>query len=815
MQKRPAVKLVIPYLAGILLADRFYFSPFYLFIIAIILIIFALITYKKRFHATSSFIIVLLFLTIGFIRYSVDMDSPKGLDDILNQQVNVKGTVLECKEELSGGSSIILSGEAVNISKPSISMKGKISIRSWDYIFPYTYGDVLEIKGEITQPKQARNPGEFDYQKYLKRRGIFATMTVYDKSDIWKIGEGRNHFLRRVRNFRQKIQLIIDEIMPRDRPAILNDVPINWKVYDSVLSKSLSSPVLKGVILGARESLPEELYNAFIKTSTSHIFAISGLHVGILVFWTYYAFRFIIKRFGVINKAFVYVPAIPVIILYACMIGFYTSIMRASILLIFVVMAVIINRDIDLLNILAIAALFILSLFPGSLFEIGFQLSFGTVASIAYFMLYWNSSRKDKWYSKSLHYTAQIIAVSWSAQIGAALIIAYHFQNISLVSPIVNPIVVFLVSLIVPLGFISCIIGLIYLPLAFLFGYINHYLLISPMISIVSYFSNFWWSVVRSPGFSLWNILAFLVLFVFIINIPGLLRQRKQKLIIAGAFTTAILIWSIALSYEGRLLKATYLDVDQGDSIFVELPGGRNILIDGGAYKERFDAGKRVIIPFLQKKGVNRINLAVLTHPHNDHVGGFIYTLENIKIDEVITGSYGISTPTFDILKERFHEKGIKYRDAELGNIYKDDKLCIEVLMCGAGRFLGSKNEDICMDNNSVVFKITYKDVSFLFPGDIRQDSERYLINSQKNIGTTVLKIPHHGSSNSSNEEFLRAVNPIIGVFSVGRNNFDHPDPDVIKRYKQLKIKTYRTDLDGAVTITTDGKRGWIKTMCR
>lgn len=768
------------------------------------------------------------------------MVPPKGFDKILNEQVKVSGTVLECEEESSGGSSIILSGEATAVSDPSINMKGKISIRSWDYVFPYVYGDIVEIDGRLTQPKPARNPGAFDYRKYLEHKGIFSTITIYDKSDILKIGRGGNSFLRWVRDFRNKIEWIMDETIPRERPEILNDIPVDWKLYDTNISKPSSASVLKGIILGARAALPEEIYRKFVRTGTSHVLAVSGLHVGILAGWTYLIFRLIMKRLGISNKAFAYIPTIPVIIVYACMIGFYSSIVRASILLIFVVVAVIIDRDTDLFNILAIAALFILSYLPGSIWDVGFQLSFGSVASIAYLMplcenLFGlsigdksdrqlrkvidipkkertNWLKGSEWYQRLLYRIAQTIAVSWSAQVGASLIIAYTFHKVSLVAPIANPVVVPLVSLIIPLGFISCIAGLIYQPAASFIGYMNHYSILYIMDLAESFFSGIWWALITISGFSFWSLVSCSTVIVFIVNIPRLLK-RKQRLIIVGAATTAILIWSIALSYEGHLLKVTYLDVGQGDSIFVELPDGRNILIDGGPYRSEFDTGKRVIVPFLQHKGINRLNLVVATHPHNDHTGGLTYTVENVPVGEVITGSYNLTTPSFDILKQRLDREGIEYKDAEVGRIYKDASLCIETIMCNAGNLMGISNQDVCMDNNSIVLKITYKKVSFLFPGDIRWDSERQLVNLGKDIRTTVLKVPHHGSGNSSSWEFLKAVKPTIGVISVGQNFFGHPSKSVLDKYDERHIKTYRTDKDGAVTILTDGKQGWISTM--
>jgi competence protein ComEC len=118
------------------------------------------------------------------------------------------------------------------------------------------------------------------------------------------------------------------------------------------------------------------------------------------------------------------------------------------------------------------------------------------------------------------------------------------------------------------------------------------------------------------------------------------------------------------------------------------------------------------------------------------------------------------------------------------------------------------------MNNNSVVLKVTYKEASFLFTGDIAEDAEQQLINSGSNVKTTVIKVPHHGSWSSSSYDFIRAVQPSVAVISVGyRNFYHHPSPYIVARYDRSGVKIYRTDKQGAVTIITDGRYGWIKTM--
>jgi len=490
MRNRPAVKILIPYLLGIILADRFDLSMIYLWTMTAIAVLPLLVLYKKRYLSASSVLIFLSLLSIGFLRYEVAMIPPNGLHKVLYEQVKVRGTVAKSQKERRGGSSLVMKGEINLISDPSVSALGKVSIRSWDEIFPQKYGDVVEMEGKLSRPRLPRNPGVFDYRKYLIRRGIFATMTVNDASDVRTIGTGGSAVLRRIKGFRARIETIIDEIMPSEK----------------------SASILKGITLGARQELSEETYQAFLRTGTSHILAVSGLHMGILAGWTFLLCNWIRKRLRLKNKSIAYVPIVPPIIVYACMVGFRTSVVRASTLVILVIVTTILDRDRDLFNLLAIAALGILMYRPGAIWDAGFRLSFGCVASIAYLMPYWerwlDKIRSDKWYRRWLYRVLQSIAVSLSAQIGAMLIIAHSFGRVSLMSIPANLAVVPLVGLIIPVGFVSYLAGLIYLPLAIPLAWGN-YTLISGLNWIISYFAKFQFTHVPVGGFSFWYIVAF------------------------------------------------------------------------------------------------------------------------------------------------------------------------------------------------------------------------------------------------------------------------------------------------------------------
>ncbi|HGJ66183.1 TPA: DNA internalization-related competence protein ComEC/Rec2 [bacterium] len=871
MNNRPAVKILIPYLAGIILADQLNISLIFLWIVSAILLAVIVLAYKKRWLSSSSVMIGICFLLFGFMRYEVSMIPPKNLDKVLYKDVKVYGTVLDSQKERNGGSSILINGEAYLPTQPSIFMKGKISIRSWeDDAFPevYGYGDIVGLEGKLSHPSPARNPGVFNYQKYLRRQGVFAIMTVEKVEDVQHLGIGANAFLRWIKGFRNRVELVINEISRDDD----------------------TESILRGVILGEKNDMPVELYNAFRKTSTTHILVVSGVNFAILAGWVYGIFqlvRRILISFGVRNsileKNFVsYIFILPIITIYAFMAGAEFSVIRAFIFILLFILANLLNRDSDLFNILAIAGLCILILSPGAFWHLGFLMSFVAVISIAYLMPYWNSLFSRFKNKRLIYISLQGIAVSISAQLGVGLIIVYSFGTYSFSGYIVNPLIAPLVFLLTPVGFISCLAGLVYLPLGIIFGWIA-YIIVWLLKSIVTFFAGFEFLYVSIKNFSLTQIIVAIAVIIFIANLPSILKKKplfaiilntnpdisnirqlfndngirlsenakliksnkkwlvtdnlsndwrdrrstylirqdkdainvykeNQTSLVACLVIISLSFFAWANLYEGNVAKVTYLDVGEADSAVVDLPEDYEILIDGGVHRGKYSSGERVVFPFLNRQGIDDIELMVSTHPDNDHTGGLTYIVDNVKIDKAITGSYGMFSPTYKELINRLDSKGIEYYDAIPQTIYENRDTKVEIISDGYKEFL--KNEESRMNNNSVVMKVTYKKVSFLFTGDIEKEAERQLVNSGKDIRANVIKVPHHGSYSSSSNQFINAVQPDIAIISVGyRNYYNHPSNHVIRRYKSLGTSIYRTDYQGSVTIITDGRYGWIKTM--
>ena len=262
------------------------------------------------------------------------------------------------------------------------------------------------------------------------------------------------------------------------------------------------------------------------------------------------------------------------------------------------------------------------------------------------------------------------------------------------------------------------------------------------------------------------------------------------------------------------LLKVLFIDVGQGDSAFITTPEGITVLIDAGEGAtswSSFDAGKSIVVPLLKKLKVQSIDYILMSHPHNDHIGGLPAVLENFTVNTFIDPGFQYPSYVYENLLEIVENKKVKYIEARAGADIKLDKYCsLKVFNPPANEYFKGGSEP---NENSLTVKLEFDKISFLFTGDIEKQAEKNIIRLFKNdIASTVLKVAHHGSNTSSSEQFLDWAQPLIAVVSVGAGNrFGHPKKEVLKRLNDYGCKTYRTDADGTVLIITDGKNYDVK----
>ncbi len=250
-------------------------------------------------------------------------------------------------------------------------------------------------------------------------------------------------------------------------------------------------------------------------------------------------------------------------------------------------------------------------------------------------------------------------------------------------------------------------------------------------------------------------------------------------------------------------LKAHFLDVGQGDSILIQFPNGQTMLIDAGTS----EAGGS-IVSYLKEQGINKINYLVATHPHADHIGGMAAVVQALAVEKVYMPRVSHTIKSFENLLETIKAKGLKINRAKAGItiINKDGIKAGFTAPCGSGYERPN--------NYSAVLKIQYGNTAFLLTGDAESVSEQEILDSGVDLKADVLKVGHHGSKSSTTQAFLSSVSPKYAVISAGADNsYGHPHQEILDRLKKAGVQTYRTDTQGTIIITSDGKTLTIKTL--
>jgi competence protein ComEC len=271
----------------------------------------------------------------------------------------------------------------------------------------------------------------------------------------------------------------------------------------------------------------------------------------------------------------------------------------------------------------------------------------------------------------------------------------------------------------------------------------------------------------------------------------------------------AILVWIAAITTPDTKLHVFFLDVGQGDAILIQTPSHHNILIDGGPSPEAITAELGSRLTFWDRT----IDLVVLTHPHNDHIAGLVEVLRRYEVKQVLEIGMEYDSPAYREWLKLIEEKSIKRTIAEAGQrIELGAGIWLDILHPPADLL---QDTDSDVDNNGVVLRLVYGEISFLLTADIYQEGEQYLLGQGVELESTVLKVAHHGADTSSSPSFLDAVSPQLAVISVGEDNpYNLPDQEVRDRLEQRlgQNRIYLTSERGTIELISDGHKLWLKT---
>lgn len=274
---------------------------------------------------------------------------------------------------------------------------------------------------------------------------------------------------------------------------------------------------------------------------------------------------------------------------------------------------------------------------------------------------------------------------------------------------------------------------------------------------------------------------------------------KAIRLAIFLAIVCAFLSTSLPPSLAQGDLRITFIDIGQGDAAWIKTPDEWDILIDGGRQSEGPD-----LVSYLQSQGVSDIEVLILSHPHADHVGGLVTVLENMDVDQALTNCQAYSSNIYQTFQDLLNSNGIPTTCVRDGDTFTWGAYISATAVNPPEPLMSGTASD--PNNNSIVFRITYGSIDFLFTGDVQSEAESAILGRGPTLEAEILKVAHHGSKYSSTESFLAEVGPEIAVISVGASNpYGHPSPETLQRLRDAGATVCRTDDDGTIVATTDG----------
>ena len=689
----------------------------------------------------------------------------------------------------------------------------------------YTYGQRLHFVAKLRLPRNYRNPGATDMAGYLASQGIRLTGSARASSVEVLPGFGGSRIGLWRSAARRSVLAHIMRLWPGERGALM-----------------------QAMLIGGRALFGREIKTDFQRTGTYHILVVSGINVGILAFAAFW----LLRRLPM-GETWATITTILLSWGYAFLADLGSPIVRATITLNIYLLTRLLFRDRAALNGLGIAALGILLVDPRTLFEASFQLTFLSVIAMAGIAVpilrrsvYPLQNAVKNIDSPAMDFSlptlgaqfrsdlrlireqlgniiglrtanlvvvkgaglllgaAELLFISTVIQIALTLPMAWYFHRATTMALPANALVIPIAEVLLPAAVVSVAFSYVSAWLAYVPAVITEYSL-DALTGTIKLIGHMRVSDVRVPTPSL----AACCAAAAALGLAILLARRQVRwaaLGLAGLLASAV--WIVLLpprpQWRPGVLEITAIDVGQGDSLLLITPEGKSLLMDAGGAtetsKSEFDVGEEVVSPYLWSRGIRQLDAVAISHAHTDHLGGMRSIIANFQPRELWYGVESPSQPFRELIETArlFH---VEQRALIAGETFDYGGVHVRVLNPEAG----TPAHDPPVDDESLVLHLQFGKTSALLVGDLHRRIEKLLVTETPQAD--LLKIGHHGSATSSSPEFLAAVKPRFAVVSVGfYNSFNHPRQDVMQRYATAYIRTYRTDLAGAVSFFLDGK---------
>lgn len=732
----------------------------------------SIIAVLKKNLPIKSIILLLLMFYFGYVNAYIKIPMSDDILPLAPDKTTLTGQIISIPNSITGDKSkFFVKVEKIG-NKP---VKGKVLVSIFDKdgdFSQYKIGNTYKFSGKLRKPFEATNPSQFDYAKYLKNFHVYTVF--YSENNVQKLDK---------------------------------TLPLKWKVMQNLddmrekigteHAKYLKSPnkeILGGVVFGDDAVAPPDyIRENFLHSGLIHILAASGMNVAFIFgFWFFILF----KLLKVPYKPTV-ISGMGLIILYTLMTGLGASVIRAALMLLFVLAGKLIDRDTHSVSLLSLVALLMLIYNPAYINNVSFQLSFLvtlgllTTGNVVF--------EKIKSESSIVNFLSGSVFVPLVAQIWIAPIQMFYFNTFSTYSIFANILSVPFISVISCGGFLSSILAIFTPYTNFLCKWIDFLMnfLTTILVNLSGFFANLKFSLIQTTHPSVVQLIIYygIIIFITILIKFGFDKKSSVLLVIFCA-----ILGLTTINFQSKNLEIIAFDVQNADCFLIKSPQNKYFIIDTGKapYNKGFSQAKIILLKYLKDRGINNFEDVIITHFDNDHSGGTVDVIDNLKIKTLVVNSFTNKSSTSNKIYKEIKRKKVSAKLVKNNEvIYKEPDFSVKTFEANAKV---KKNTD---NINSIVTLISYKDFDMLFMGDGTVETYKK-IRKYLPEKIEVLKVGHHGANNVVTAEMLRALGIKVSIISTGINKFGHPTAGTLDTLRHTDI--YRTDKFNAIKIISTGK---------
>jgi competence protein ComEC len=695
----------------------------------------------------------------------------------------------------------------------TIPATGKVAITlrpsAWDAprapFPPVAEGDRLRLRGRLRAPPRPRNPADFDYGAYLRRQGIYATMTLYEPSRVTVTGRQRTLLEQAVVPARHYVARQLARFVPGRSSA--------------KKTGSEARGVLRALLLGDRSLLAEATEEKFARSGLMHLLAVSGLHV-LLVGWLFFqGVRPSLLRMGLHWRPAEFTRAaltLGVLGFYVLLAGAPASATRATVMAALLMGATLAQRPTRSLNALGAAAVLLLLWRPAQLFEAGFQLSFAAVGAIVTLVPWMQRRLPRSWDERPLRrWVAQSTLTTLAATLGTMPVLLAHFGRAPFSGLVLNLWAIPLTGVLLMGGLAVVAFG----------GWFAAGAASAGTAAAVAAEGLFWtaragdasapWTLLRVAEAGPWMLAASAAAVLVLVAWPRP-RWRWRMAALALALAAAGTWQGVLAGRHAPRLDVLFFDVGHGDAVLLSLPGGGHALIDAGGRSPAGSAAQHTILPHLEARGIERLRTVVLSHPDGDHLGGLPALLRSgVEVGRLVTGGDQSKTALYGETQRLLDSLRVPVRVARAGDTLHLGAVGEARDGVGVAARVFSPTQRLTQgaseNDASLALQLAYGRARFLFTGDAEAAMETLLVARYGPLlESDAVKIGHHGSATSSVPAFVRAAaGPDAFAVASSGDRFGLPSESVLARWRAAGATPLATARTGAVWLRTDGEHVW------